>query len=156
MVVTINGSNDYRPAGASQESRLEFCPESRRESATECAGKAEGDASCWRRGVEKGSQSIGGLARLVRGQESGARGNRGWIFSSGKRRQSPGGRAGLDEVAEDPQDLLGIGNDGEDPHLGTAGGTAQRALLFLAIRSTSYTFASSRAQAEQDSLTDTD
>ena len=35
------------------------------------------------------------------------------------------GRASLDEVAQDPENLLGIGNDGKDPHLGTATGTAQ-------------------------------
>jgi hypothetical protein len=35
------------------------------------------------------------------------------------------GRAGLDEVAEDPEDLLGIGDDGEDPHLGTTAGTKE-------------------------------
>jgi hypothetical protein len=41
----------------------------------------------------------------------------GGIFSSGKWRQGPGGRAGLDEVAKDPADLLGIGDDGKDSHL---------------------------------------
>ena len=38
------------------------------------------------------------------------------------------GRAGLDKVAEDPEDLRGIGCRGEDRHLGTAAGTAQGAL----------------------------
>ena len=28
-------------------------------------------------------------------------------------------------MAEDPEDLLGIGNDGEDPHRGTTAGTTQ-------------------------------
>src|SRR5208337_1321809 len=36
-----------------------------------------------------------------------------------------GSRAGLDEVTEDSEDLRGIGDDGEDPHLGTTAGTAQ-------------------------------
>jgi hypothetical protein len=76
--------------------------------------------------VEKARAVHTRVAGLVRGQEYGARGNEGRRFNPGKRRQGPGGgRAGLDEVAEDPEDLLGIGNDGEDPHLGTAVGTAQ-------------------------------
>ena len=70
------------------------------------------------------------------------------------------GRAGLDEVAEDPEDLLGIGDGG--PLAAQARLPAQtRTRIGEPQRvqrkgSTSYTFASSRAQAKRDSLSDTD
>jgi len=35
-----------------------------------------------------------------------------------------GRRTGLDEVAEDSEDLRGIGDEGEDPHLGTTAAAA--------------------------------
>jgi len=76
------------------------------------------------------AQSIGGLARLVRGQESGARWNGGAAESAqGSGVKARGSRSGLDEVVEDSQDLLGIGDNGEDPHLGTTAGAAQRVNL---------------------------
>jgi len=66
-----------------------------------------------------------GVARLGRGQESGACGNRGGESTPRSGVEPRGGHAGLDGMAEHPEDLLRIGNDGEDPHLGTAAGTAQ-------------------------------
>jgi hypothetical protein len=45
------------------------------------------------------------------------------------------GFAGLDEVAEDSEELLRTGNDGEDPHRGTAAGTEQGALAVCCANS---------------------
>jgi len=91
-----------------------------------------------------------------------------------KRLRVPGGCAGLDEVAEDPEDLLGIGDDWplaalarccrlrRGPASGNHSGYSARGYRcplrsqLPPTRSTSYTFASSRAQAERDALTDTD
>ena len=71
------------------------------------------------RGVEKAIAVHRRVARPVGEQESRACGDGGEQSQHREAPWSPGGAVGLDEVAEDPEDLLGISNDGEDPHLGT-------------------------------------
>ena len=53
----------------------------------------------------------------------GGDGREGSIQGSGV--QPRRGRSGLDEMTEDSQALLRIGDDGEDPHRGTTAGAAQ-------------------------------
>jgi hypothetical protein len=77
-------------------------------------------------GWRKRSRSTRGLHGSWEGKNLARVGTGGRRVNIEKRRGVPGGgRAGLDKVAEDPEDLLGIGNDGKNPHLGTAAGTAQ-------------------------------
>ena len=77
-----------------------------------------------------------------------------------RRVQTRGSRSCLDEVAEDPADLVGISDDGEHSHLASAAGAAQGAFagsrLLSAMRSTSQVFASSRVYAARDCLAETD
>ena len=76
-------------------------------------------------GWRKRSRSTRGLHGSWEGKNPARVGTGGGYSAQGSGVKARGGRAGLDKVAEDPEDLLGIGNDGKDPHLGTAAGTAQ-------------------------------
>jgi len=76
------------------------------------------------RAVHRRAGSAGAGARIWRTLERGAAES-----AQGSGVKARGSRSGLDEVVEDSQDLLGIGDNGEDPHLGTTAGAAQRVNL---------------------------
>ena len=67
----------------------------------------------------------GGRGALPRRTERSHDGGRGEGSSELCELKARGSHARLDEMKEDPAHLLGIGDDGEDPHLGATAGTTQ-------------------------------
>jgi len=103
---------------------LEFGLEGSRGSGTDGAGRAGEIRRAGREGWGRRSWSARGSAGW-RGDKNLARvGTGGGDSTQGSGVKARGSRAGLDEVAEDSDDLLAVRDDGENSHAGTAAATA--------------------------------